>query len=65
MPSKEAHRSVAALSLVAVTAYGSDEARARARAAGFDDHLVKPITLGALERALVSLSSAKTKPESN
>ena len=39
--------------LVAVTGYGSPEARARAHEAGFDRHLVKPVTpeefLGILE----------------
>jgi CheY-like chemotaxis protein len=30
--------------LVAVTGYGSPEARARAHEAGFDRHLVKPVT---------------------
>jgi len=29
--------------LAAVTGYGQDEDRARARAAGFDVHLVKPV----------------------
>jgi CheY-like chemotaxis protein len=31
------------LCLVAVTGYGHEEARARAREAGFDRHLVKPV----------------------
>ncbi len=39
--------------LIAVTGYGSPEDRERARAAGFDRHLVKPVTpdefLGSLE----------------
>ena len=31
--------------LVAVTGYAHDEAREKARAAGFDHHLVKPVAL--------------------
>jgi CheY-like chemotaxis protein len=38
--------------LVALTGYGQTEDRERTRAAGFDDHLVKPVDLAALERAL-------------
>jgi CheY-like chemotaxis protein len=38
--------------LVAVTGYGQDVDRERALAAGFDGHLLKPITLETLEREL-------------
>jgi CheY-like chemotaxis protein len=38
--------------LVAVTGYGRPEDRARARAAGFDDHLVKPVEAIELKRVL-------------
>jgi CheY-like chemotaxis protein len=38
--------------LVAVTGYGRLEDRQRAREAGFDDHLVKPVDLAVLEQAL-------------
>jgi CheY-like chemotaxis protein len=41
-----------ALRLIALTGYGQIEDRARAQAAGFDDYLVKPVELPALERAL-------------
>jgi PAS domain S-box-containing protein len=34
--------------IVAVSGYGQDEARSRARAAGFDQHLVKPVDYDAL-----------------
>jgi len=37
---------------ILVTGYGDDEARKRSRAAGFDAHIVKPVELVALERAL-------------
>jgi CheY-like chemotaxis protein len=38
--------------LVAITGYGRDEDRLRAREAGFDHHLVKPLDLDALESLL-------------
>jgi PAS domain S-box-containing protein len=41
------------LRLVAVTGYGQPEDRARALAAGFDRHLVKPVDPAAIERLLV------------
>ena len=40
------------LFLVAMTGYGRPEDRARARAAGFDAHLVKPLNLAELRRIL-------------
>ena len=46
----------AALRLVALTGYGQEDDRARARAAGFDEHLVKPVEIdqltGTIERLL-------------
>jgi CheY-like chemotaxis protein len=38
--------------LVALTGYGQPEDRERARAAGFDDHVTKPLDLATLERVL-------------
>ena len=38
--------------VLAVTGYGQDADRRRAKEAGFDEHLVKPVTLEALSRAL-------------
>jgi CheY-like chemotaxis protein len=40
------------MTLIAVTGYGLPEDRARARGAGFDEHLVKPVDLAALRRVL-------------
>ena len=40
------------LLIVAVTGYGQDSDRQRAREAGFDHHLVKPLDLEALRRLL-------------
>jgi CheY-like chemotaxis protein len=42
---------------IALTGFGQPEDRQRSLAAGFDDHLVKPVTLDAL---LKSLSSGNT-----
>jgi CheY-like chemotaxis protein len=38
--------------LIAVTAYGQDEARLRSHQAGFEQHLVKPVDPDALQRVL-------------
>jgi CheY-like chemotaxis protein len=43
--------------LIAVTGYGRPDDRDRTRDAGFDAHLVKPIDLAALERALLQRAS--------
>ncbi|HLX30525.1 MAG TPA: ATP-binding protein [Casimicrobiaceae bacterium] len=40
------------LKLVAVTGYGQAEDRERSKAAGFDDHIIKPVDLLTLERAM-------------
>jgi CheY-like chemotaxis protein len=44
--------------LVALTGYGQAEDYQRTRAAGFDDHLVKPVDLAKLERALAGMIAA-------
>jgi CheY-like chemotaxis protein len=41
--------------LVAVTGYGRSEDRIRAREAGFDDHLVKPVDYAVLELTLAGI----------
>ncbi len=52
------HRSEpGAFRLVAVTGYGQEKDRARAAAAGFDRHLVKPVDLLNLRRVLEELSA--------
>ena len=43
------------LLLVALTGYGQDSDKQRAKEAGFDYHLVKPVSLEALEDLLSSL----------
>lgn len=49
-----ADEGLSGIKLIAVTGYGQAEDRQRALAAGFDHHLVKPVDVGALERALAS-----------
>jgi PAS domain S-box-containing protein len=44
--------------LVAVTGYGQEGDRLRAKAAGFDHHFVKPIDVDALQRLLLDLGGA-------
>jgi CheY-like chemotaxis protein len=51
------------LYLVAVTGYGQEEARHQALAAGFDDHMVKPIGVHELSR-VVSAAAARHSPPS-
>jgi CheY-like chemotaxis protein len=53
------------LALVALTGYGREEDRHRAREAGFDQHLTKPIDPSVLEDILLALASgaAPTAPE--
>jgi CheY-like chemotaxis protein len=41
--------------LVALTGWGQEEDRRRAKDAGFDHHLIKPADLDALQKLLVSL----------
>lgn len=48
-----------AVHLVAVTGYGRPEDRARARDAGFDDYIVKPLDHASLERVLASFSASR------
>ena len=43
---------LADIRLVAVTGYGRSDDRLRARDAGFDDHLTKPVEFAVLDRAL-------------
>jgi CheY-like chemotaxis protein len=53
-----AHAHLGAVRLIALSGYGSERDRARSRAAGFDDHLVKPAEIGVLESILASLPAA-------
>jgi CheY-like chemotaxis protein len=44
--------------IVAVTGWGQDADRTKAREAGFDVHLVKPVDLNVLEKVLEERGSA-------
>jgi CheY-like chemotaxis protein len=57
--SSPVHRSTG---LVAVSGFGRDEDRARARAAGFDRHLTKPLGMDDLDRLLRSLAGGPAEP---
>jgi signal transduction histidine kinase/ActR/RegA family two-component response regulator len=46
------------VAIVALTGYGQSDDRDRALAAGFDDHLVKPVSYGELQRILSANLSA-------
>jgi CheY-like chemotaxis protein len=46
------------LPLVALTGYGQESDRARALAAGFDDHLVKPVSLSRIDELIQKLSAS-------
>lgn len=52
--------------LIAITGYGSQSDRARVREAGFDGHLVKPVDIDELLRAIdvapAELSDASAAP---
>jgi CheY-like chemotaxis protein len=48
--------------LVALTGWGQEEDRRRARDAGFDHHLIKPAELGKLQALLAELSSRAARP---
>ena len=49
-------QSVQRVSLIALTGYGQPEDQRRARAAGFDVHLVKPVSLERLNNAIASVA---------
>jgi CheY-like chemotaxis protein len=54
------------LALIALTGYGEPKDRARAIAAGFDDHVVKPVDLDVLGELVERVASpAKTKARSD
>jgi signal transduction histidine kinase/ActR/RegA family two-component response regulator len=50
------------MTLVAVTGWGREEHRRRAREAGFDAHLIKPVEFGALVRLLADLPGPAAEP---
>lgn len=48
--------------IVAITGWGQDEDRLRTRAAGFDEHLVKPVAPGAISDLVARLANAPPSP---
>src|SRR5262245_50162058 len=48
--------------LIAVTGYGQPQDRERARAAGFDEHLIKPVSPASVARALTGIPGAPPSP---
>jgi CheY-like chemotaxis protein len=50
------NESLGGIRLIAVTGYGDDRAKSKARQAGFDRLLVKPVDLAQLQEVLASLS---------
>jgi CheY-like chemotaxis protein len=50
---------LASVRLIAVTGYGQAEDQQRARAAGFDDHLIKPVDLMRLRTIIAELPRPK------
>jgi CheY-like chemotaxis protein len=52
---------LAHIRLVAVTGHGSDAHRERARAAGFDEHILKPVDMEMMDAVLASVRQALGK----
>jgi CheY-like chemotaxis protein len=50
-----------AVRIVAVTGWGKPEDRKRSREAGFDMHLMKPVELSEIQRALLLNGASPTK----
>jgi CheY-like chemotaxis protein len=56
---QELRRASPGLPGIALSGYGMDEDMARTRAAGFVEHLTKPVNVGALERAIERIFSQR------
>ncbi len=50
---------------IALSGYGMEDDLARSRAAGFQTHLVKPVTIGMLEAAIANILPVATKRNAN
>lgn len=49
--------------LVALSGYGRDEDKQRAKAAGFDEHMTKPVELERVDALLTSLGASRLSPD--
>ena len=52
-------QATAAARLIALTGYGHEEDRCRSQEAGFEQYLVKPVNVAALEGLLAALPAAR------
>ena len=50
---------------IAISGFDTEEDRQRSAEAGFDAHLVKPISYPALQAAVLEVAARKGKPEAN
>jgi CheY-like chemotaxis protein len=48
-----AYKDLAGMRLVAVTGWGQEQDRQRSLEAGFNDHLIKPVSMEDLERVMI------------
>jgi CheY-like chemotaxis protein len=48
--------------LIAVSGYGQPQDRERARAAGFDEHLIKPVSSASVARAIAGIAHSARGP---
>jgi two-component system, chemotaxis family, CheB/CheR fusion protein len=62
---REQHKQRSAPMLVALTGWGQDDDRRRSEEAGFDAHLVKPVSEAELRTMLVALGARKQQVKSN
>jgi two-component system, OmpR family, response regulator len=52
---------LSAVKLIAMTGYGQEEDRKRSRDAGFDHHLVKPVSFTAIETVIAASFAGGSK----
>jgi CheY-like chemotaxis protein len=51
--------------LIAVSGYGQPRDRERTRAAGFDEHLIKPVSSRSVSRAIAGIPAHRPAPMSS
>jgi CheY-like chemotaxis protein len=55
------HPEVASAMLVALTGWGTEEDKRKARDAGFDEHVTKPIDMTAIETVLAKAAMGRSR----